>query len=174
VLAGELSLSEALHDYALDGAMEGHLLVLPAGHPPPNPSALLSSARAVEMLRELGAENDLVIIDTPAALAVSDPVPLMRHVSGIVMVARMNRSSRQTMRRLRKIIDQAHGNLLGVVATGVSAGPGYEHYHPTYYATSNGTNGSSKSRFSIGRRKADGVGRPESPTLERPGVEHTD
>jgi capsular exopolysaccharide synthesis family protein len=175
VLAGGLPLSEALLEYTLDGAIEGRLLVLPAGHPPPNPSALLSSGRALEMLRELGAEHDLVIIDTPAALAVSDPVPLMRHVSGIVMVARMNRSSRQNVRRLRKIIDQAHGKLLGIVATGVSAGPGYEHYHPTYYATSNGTNGSSKRRFSIGRRSPDGeVHLTETTPGERPGAERAD
>ncbi len=175
VLAGSLPLSEALHEYAVEGTMEGRLLVLPAGHPPPNPSALLSSNRALDMLRELGADHDLVIIDTPAALAVSDPVPLMRHVSGIVMVARMNRSSRQTVRRLRKIIDQAHGKLLGVVATGVSAGPGYEHYHPTYYATTNGTDGSSKRRFSAGRRDRNREVRlTEISPLDMPDAERTE
>jgi Mrp family chromosome partitioning ATPase len=75
-----------------------------------------------------------VIIDTPAALAVSDSVPLMQNVSGVVLVARMNKSKRDTLRRLRKIIDSAHGRLLGTVATGVTSGPGYEKYSQAYYA----------------------------------------
>ena len=118
----------------------GLLSVLPAGPPPPNPSALLSAEKAVSILRELEAHSDLVIIDTPAALAVSDPLPLMRRASGVVMIARMNQSTRQSVRRLQRMIESAHGTLLGIVATGVSAGPGYEHYYPKYYS-SNGTNG---------------------------------
>jgi capsular exopolysaccharide synthesis family protein len=157
VLAGALPLAEALVEYEPSTAAAGRLLILPAGHPPPNPSALLSSQRAVDVLRQLEEENDLVIVDTPAALAVSDPVPLMRTVSGVVIVARMNHSTRQMVRRLRKIIDQAHGRLLGVVATGVSAGPGYEHYYPKYYAT-NGANGSRKGKLTLGRRSSSAGG----------------
>jgi capsular exopolysaccharide synthesis family protein len=154
VLAGDLSLTEALVEHDSPSPAGGRLLILPAGYPPPNPSALLSSSRAVDVVRQLEAESDLVIVDTPAALAVSDPVPLMRSVSGVVIVARMNHSTRQMIRRLRKIIDQARGKLLGVVATGVSAGPGYEHYNAKYYA-SNG-NGSGKGKLSLGRRSASG------------------
>jgi capsular exopolysaccharide synthesis family protein len=150
VLAGDLPLSEVLVEQDRQNSADGRLVILPAGYPPPNPSALLSSSRAVDVLRQLEAESDLVIVDTPAALAVSDPVPLMRSVSGVVIVARMNHSTRQTIKRLRKIIDQARGRLLGVVATGVSAGPGYEHYNPKYYG-SNG-NGAGKGKLSLGRR----------------------
>jgi tyrosine-protein kinase Etk/Wzc len=100
----------------------------------------MSSTKMKELLSELGARSDLVIVDTPAALAVSDPLPLMREVSGVVLIARMNQSSRQTIRRLQKIVESAHGNLLGVVATGATAGPGYSHYYPKYYSH-NGTNG---------------------------------
>ena len=112
----------------------GQLSILPAGHPPPNPSALLSSPKMEQVLQALGAQSDLVIIDTPAALAVSDPVPLMRLTSGVIIVARMNQSRRQTIRRLQRIIISAHGTPLGVVATGVSPGAGYDHYRAQPYA----------------------------------------
>ena len=136
VVAGELPLSEALVNYPLTKpASDGRLMVLPAGPPPPNPSALLSAEATIRVLRALEADNDIVIIDTPAALAVSDALPLMRSVTGVVLIARMNRTTRQTIRRLQKIIDSAHGRLLGVVATGVAAGPGYEHYYPKYYSS---------------------------------------
>jgi|SRR5579884_168430 len=159
VLSGELSPGEALVECDLpEKTGDGRLLVMPAGHPPPNPSALLSSDRALSLLRELEADNDLVVIDTPAALAVSDPLPLMRRVSGIVVVARMNRSTRQMIRRLRRIIEQAQGTLLGVVATGVSATPGYEHYYPKYYAS----NGARESKSRLRRRKVSEASEPRS------------
>jgi capsular exopolysaccharide synthesis family protein len=156
VLAGQLPLDEALVEYSMpENPSDGRLSVLPAGPPPPNPSALFSSQRAVDLLRRLESDNDLVIIDTPAALAVSDPVALMGRVSGVVIVARMNRSTRQTIRRLRKIIDQAHGTLVGVVATGVSSGPGYEHYYPKYYASNGSANGSDAKRRLHLRKQTD-------------------
>jgi Mrp family chromosome partitioning ATPase len=89
-----------------------------------------------ELVSDLESRFDLVIIDTPAALAVSDAVPLMQSVSGVILIARMNRSTRDTVRRLQKIIIAAHGSLLGAVATGVSPGPGYEKYSRAYYSTS--------------------------------------
>lgn len=154
VLAGESSLPESLIDVPLaQYAGDGRLRVLAAGPPPPNPSALISSGAMQQVLRELEQDNDLVIIDTPPALAVSDPLPLMRSVTGVVMVARMNRSSRQTLRRLQRVIESAHGTLLGVVATGVSSGPGYEHYYPKYYGT-NGNGSHSQSPLSRLRRKS--------------------
>jgi Mrp family chromosome partitioning ATPase len=124
---------------------------------------LLSSERAAELLRQLESGHDLVILDTPAALAVSDPVPMMRRVGGVVIVARMNRSTKQMIRRLRKIIDQAQGTLLGVVATGVSSGPGYEHYYPKYYASNGSSNGTDSKRRIRLRRAVDGQGLSASP-----------
>lgn len=133
VLADQCDVHEVLQRWSLEDTAAGKLTIVPAGHPPPNPSALISSVQMLELLEQLQIEYDLVIVDTPAALAVSDAVPLMRAVSGVVLVARMNRSNRATIQRLRKIIEAAHGTLIGVVATGVTSGPGYEHYSPSYY-----------------------------------------
>ena len=85
------------------------------------------------LLSALESQTDLVIVDSPAALAVSDAVPLMQAVSGVVLIARMNQSTRDTIHRLQKMIIAAHGELLGVVATGVTSGPGYEKYSQEYY-----------------------------------------
>jgi len=164
VIAGTRALDDVLVDYPVAEHGAGTLRVLPAGTPPPNPSALMSSERTQAILRELESRSDLVIIDTPAALAVSDPVPLMRSVSGVVAVARMNRTTRQTIRRLQKIIESAHGNLLGVVATGATAGPGYEHYYPKYYSH-NGTNGANGAG---GRRRLRGDRKPKAPEAPAP------
>jgi capsular exopolysaccharide synthesis family protein len=170
VIVGARSPDEVMVEQPLDQQGAVPLRILPAGNPPPNPSALMSSDGMAEVLKELEQQSDLVIVDSPAALAVSDPLPLMTKVSGVVVVARMNSSSRQTVRRLQKIIESAHGRMLGVVATGTIAGPGYKHYYPTYYSngTSNGTNGSGKLRRRRHKTPPPVIPAPERPTAGVP------
>ena len=65
----------------MDAPDGGNLTVLPAGPTPPNPAALLGSQPMREMVQELERQADLVIVDSVAALAVSDALPLLRAVS---------------------------------------------------------------------------------------------
>jgi capsular exopolysaccharide synthesis family protein len=134
VLTGETDLASELSELpvAAEGdsqiTAQGSLRVLPAGLAAPNPSELLSSDRMEQVLNELEAQSDLVIVDSAAALAVSDALPLLRWTSGVVMIARLNRTTRAGIRRLQKIITAADGTLLGVVATGAPTRFGYDGY----------------------------------------------
>jgi capsular exopolysaccharide synthesis family protein len=129
VLAGERQLEEVLVAYPADSPDGGKLLVLGAGPPPPNPAALLGSQQMRALVRKLEGQADLVIVDSVAALAVSDALPLLQAVSGTVVVVRMDRTSRASVRRLQKMIASAHGTVLGAVATGSGAvGRGYGVY----------------------------------------------
>ncbi len=71
-----------------------------------------------DLVRQLEKQADLVIVDSVAALAVSDALPLLQEVSGSVVVVRMDRTSRAAVRRLQKMIESAQGTVLGAVATG--------------------------------------------------------
>lgn len=154
VLAGDCSLQEALVEYPSEEDTGGRLTVVPAGTPARNPTALISSTSMRRVLAEAESLSDLVIVDTPAALAVSDALPLMSVVSGVVLVARMNQSTRMTVNRLQRVIEAAGGFPLGVVATGVTAVFGYDHYSPKYskYYTRSLTNGSAGRFRRRGRR----------------------
>lgn len=134
VLAGQRSVLEMLVSYPVDTPGAGQLKVLPAGSPPANPTALIGSRAMERVLRHLEEASDLVVIDSPAALMVSDPLPLIELASGVVLVARMNRSTRERIRRLKKIVDAEQGTVFGVVATGAATGLGYDHYSSGYYA----------------------------------------
>jgi capsular exopolysaccharide synthesis family protein len=134
VLAGESDLWSALVELPVSAegdsqiTAQGSLRVLPAGAAAPNPSELLSSEKMERTLREMESGADLVIVDSAAALAVSDALPLLRWTSGVVMIARLNRTTRAAIRRLQKIITSANGTLLGVVATGAPSRGGYDGY----------------------------------------------
>lgn len=138
VLVGEAELWSTLVEIPVstegDGQIttQGTLRILPGGAPAPNPSELLSSERMESVLGELERGSDLVIVDSAAALAVSDALPLLRWTSGVVLVARLNRSTRAGIRRLQRIIEAARGTLLGVVATGAPNRGGYDGYSYGY------------------------------------------
>jgi capsular exopolysaccharide synthesis family protein len=115
VLVGEARLDDVMGVREVAG---GRLRVVPAGPPPPNPAKLLTSEQMRSLLTDLERDSDLVIIDSPPALIVSDAMPLVERVSGIVVVARMSTTTRDAMQRLVSVVSTAGGKLLGVVATG--------------------------------------------------------
>ena len=130
VLAGDAELDDVLVNGVVEVPEGGSLSVLPAGNPPVNPSGLLSSDELNTVLAELEDRSEFVVIDTAAALAVSDALPLIQAASGVILVVRMNRSSRAAVRRIQKVIASAHGTVLGVVATGSgTAAAGYGDYY---------------------------------------------
>jgi receptor protein-tyrosine kinase/non-specific protein-tyrosine kinase len=125
VLAGERTLQEALVDV---DAGAGRLRILPGVTPPPNPAVLLGSQRMRLLLAELAEQADVVVIDTPGLLAVSDAIPLINQAAGSLVVARLNRTTKEAMRRANQVIAAAGGTVLGAVATGAHAGGIYGYY----------------------------------------------
>jgi polysaccharide biosynthesis transport protein len=127
VLVGETSLAQAFEEPEVD-TLAGRLRVLPAGHPPPNPSELLASQRMRRLIEKLTEACDLVIVDSTPLLTVSDSLPLVEVVSGTVLIARVNETSKDAVKRLQGVIANAGGTLLGSVATGTAASSSYGGY----------------------------------------------
>lgn len=133
VLVGVRDLGQALIRMPIrlqegpDMGVHGSLKLLPAGVAAPNAAELLSSPMLKSVVLSLEQQADLVIVDSAAALAVSDTLPLLQLASGVVLVARMNRSTRAEVQRLQQVTTAARGTVLGVVATGASnrGGSGY-------------------------------------------------
>jgi capsular exopolysaccharide synthesis family protein len=139
VLVGEKTLDEVLVDVDV-GA--GRLRILPGAKPPPNPAVLLGSQRMRSLLAELSERVDMVIIDTPGLLAVSDSIPLFNQVVGSVIVSRLDRTPKDALRRAKQVIESAGGTVLGGVATGAQAGGIYGYYgYYGYYGAENGHDG---------------------------------
>jgi capsular exopolysaccharide synthesis family protein len=158
VLTEQIPLNEALVDVPLGGQEEngdgslttqtrGRLRLLPAGGTPPNPSELLASQRMRDLLGEVAEMADLVILDTNPLLSVSDSLPLLDAVSGVVLVAKLNSTSRDAVVRLQKTIANTGGSVLGVVATGAAGGrfARYEYDYGYGYTAGDHANGNGRS-----------------------------
>ena len=105
----------------VESAQVGSLSVLPAGPGAANPPALLSSPALAELLRSMSDEFDLLLIDAPPPLQVSDVLPLLSAVDGIVIVARAGHTRESSAVQLKQLLAQTPtAPLLGIVANTVS------------------------------------------------------
>ena len=153
VLVGQSPLEDAFV-YVDTGA--GRLRLLPGVVPPPNPAVLLGSVRMRNLLAELTEQVDMVVVDTPGLLAVSDAIPLFNQVAGSIVVSRLGRTPKDAVERATQVIRSAGGSVLGGVATGAQAGAGYGYYgYYGYYAAYGEENGDGegKSKQGNGRRR---------------------
>ncbi len=98
----------------------GSLSLLAGGGAVANPPALLASPAMQELLRSAAADFDYVLIDAPP-LQVSDAMPLLRMVDGIVIVARLEHTREASAERLTQLLSRSStAPVLGVVANAVS------------------------------------------------------
>lgn len=116
-----LGLTEVLSGrWSVDDALQGlpgeRLAVLTSGAIPSIPSELVGSAAMADLIRGLEQRFDLVVIDSPPVLPVSDALLVGVHTGGIVVVVRMAETTRAAMRRALDAVRKVNATLLGVVA----------------------------------------------------------
>ena len=117
------------------------LTVLTSGPQPDDPSSLLASPRMTSILERAREDADVVIIDAPPLLPVSDALPLVGAVDATIVVARIGVTTRSAARRVREILERLPGaSLLGVVANDVPASELSGEYYGYGYRSVNGGN----------------------------------
>ncbi len=84
VLGGKLSVDDVIHP--VSGLDNMHYMV--RGDIPPNPAELLMHPRFAQLLQEMSGKYDLVIVDTPPILAVTDPALVATHAGSSLLVTR--------------------------------------------------------------------------------------
>ena len=89
---------------------------LPAGPPPDAPSELLDSSRMRELLTSAHERYDLVVIEAPPPTLVSDAIPLMKQVDGVLIVGRLGHENDPELRELRDELKRLGVTPVGAVA----------------------------------------------------------
>lgn len=92
-----------------------NLYLLPSGSRPYDPSHLLGSEEMGHFLDSMREHFDMIVIDTPPVLPVSDACMLSRHVDGVVVVVRYGVTYEGGAIRTRRALALANANLIGVV-----------------------------------------------------------
>jgi capsular exopolysaccharide synthesis family protein len=130
VLAGTNEMNGLVHDTHVPG-----MFLLSSGKIPPNSAELLASKRMRQLLQELAAQYDFIVIDAPPLLPVSDALLLGSLADGVVLVVDASVTPRPQVReavvRLRHARVKIFGTLLNKVPL---KGSPYSHYaNQRYY-----------------------------------------
>jgi polysaccharide biosynthesis transport protein len=147
VLLGNVALSKALQP--VPG--QDRLLVLASGPLPPNPAELLSSSRTAELLQNLAAQADVVLVDCPPVLPVTDSIVLSQRVDATVLVVSARTTTRKAAHRSAEMLQQVDAPLIGAVLNGVDQEGGYGGYASSYYTTESISSGNGSSQNGKGR-----------------------
>ncbi|MFD1007263.1 polysaccharide biosynthesis tyrosine autokinase [Oceanisphaera ostreae] len=126
LLSGRLDLSQAVHSAEID-----NLHFIARGQVPPNPSELLMHDNFSKLLAEVGKQYDLVIIDTPPVLAVTDPVIISAQAGTTLMVSRFAQNPLKEVEVAQRRYQQNGINVKGIVFNAVerkASAYGYGNY----------------------------------------------
>ncbi|WZL79831.1 CpsD/CapB family tyrosine-protein kinase [Eubacteriales bacterium mix99] len=102
------------------------LEILTCGPKPPDPSELLGSKRMEEFIQKASAECDMVILDAPPVLPVTDSVVLSQLVDGIVIVLSYGKTTNEMALQAKESLKKVGANILGAVINNI---PEREHSH---------------------------------------------
>jgi len=132
VLSGKLAVSDAIH--AVPGLEQMHYMT--RGDIPPNPSELLMHPRFVRMLEELSTQYDLIIVDTPPILAVTDAAIVSSHAGSTLMVTRFGVNQPKEILLSMKRFEQNGVQVKGAIFNAVERrATGYYSYGYYEYAS---------------------------------------
>lgn len=92
-----------------------NLDLITSGPIPPNPSELLSSNKMMHLLKTFSMHYDMVIIDSPPLLAVTDAQVLSKITDGTVLVTNVAENNRDRLQDAKNLLEKADANILGVV-----------------------------------------------------------
>ncbi len=92
-----------------------NLRLLPSGPLPPNPVALLSGNRLAELLTQLSADADYILVDAPPVLAVTDAALWAGKVDGVLLAIHAGRTSREHAQRAKAVLEKVKARIVGAV-----------------------------------------------------------
>ena len=117
-----------------------NLDIVTRGQVPPNPSELLMHSRFAELMEWASNEYDLVIVDTPPVLAVTDPSVVGAYAGTTLMVARFGQNSLKEIEVARNRFEQSGIDVKGVIFNAIekkaSSSYGYGYYNYSYKSES--------------------------------------
>ncbi|WP_170037210.1 polysaccharide biosynthesis tyrosine autokinase [Georgenia soli] len=131
VLIGRAEIGDVVHPWR-----DTSLDILPSGQIPPNPSELLGSRAMATLLGTLTQSYDMVLIDSPPLLPVTDAAVLTKLAGGALVVAGADRIHKAQLAESLDNLENVDARVLGIVLNKVEqkGRDGYEYTYESYSA----------------------------------------
>jgi capsular exopolysaccharide synthesis family protein len=121
VLLGQCSLLDAVQRVP----QLPNIVLVPSGPVPPNPSELLASKKAKQLFEQLESAADLVIIDCPPVLPVTDAQVLSEVADAVLLVVASGRTTGREVAQAVRGLQQVDAPMIGTVFNDSKAGAQY-------------------------------------------------
>jgi len=114
-----------------------NLSAFTSGSLPPNPAELLGSERMSEIIRLVREQSDIIIIDSPPVMAVTDAAVLAPRVDGVLLVVKPGTTKLAACKQAVEQLQRVGANVLGVILNDIEINrSGYKYaYYKGYYYT---------------------------------------
>lgn len=111
--------------------------VVPTGKIPPNPVELLASRKMADFFALLDEEYDMILIDTPPVLSVTDAAALAPSADGVLLVVRPGKTKLRDFQQTMEQLGAVGAHVLGVVLNELRpSSRKYGYYYHRYYSKS--------------------------------------
>ncbi len=141
---------------------DGTLAVFTAGTKPPSPADFVATREFVGAIESLAQVADLVVLDAPPLLPVSDSLLMSRNVDGVIMVAASGATTKESLQRAVAGVEQVGGTVIGVILVGVKEESLYGQYGYGYYSHKHKNDTDSEKPAEIAKGGKRGKGDKES------------
>jgi tyrosine-protein kinase Etk/Wzc len=127
VLVGALPIQAAIRQTKIK-----NLYLLPSGTIPKNPSEFLASKTMQRLIKKISARFDIVLLDSPPVIAVTDSAVLASHLDGVILVIRSEKTDRDGLLRSVTLMKNVNAKILGVLVNGLDIHHRYGSYYKYY------------------------------------------
>lgn len=110
-----------------------NLHVIPCGTLPPNPAELLGSRRMSNLIKELINKFEMVFIDAPPIISVTDAAILASFLDGVILIVGYGQVERSMVVKAKELLNKVNAKILGVVLNRIKVDKHQEQYY--YYYT---------------------------------------
>jgi non-specific protein-tyrosine kinase len=126
-----------------------NLWVLTSGQLPHNPSELLGSQKLQQVIERLKETYDTIILDSPPALAVTDPIVLGQVMDGIIIVVDAGTTREPALIHVLSELEKVQAHIVGLILNRFKSGSNsgyYYYYYERYYSSDEGDAQDGKAR----------------------------
>lgn len=150
-LSNAVGLSVALvqdQDYQIyiqETAVPG-VMVLTGGPIPPNPAELVGSKRMKRLIEDVSTQYDMILIDTPPIVAVTDAAILAQESDGVILVLASGEVNKDYAQKAKELLDKVGAKILGAVLNKADMKTSEYYYYYYYHGADNPKKKQSRNR----------------------------
>lgn len=89
--------------------------VITTGMVPANPAEIINSRTLKELIKEMAAEYDYILLDTPPVMLVSDPITISTYTNAVILAIEHGKTEKDHAKKAVNSLKQVNANIIGVV-----------------------------------------------------------